>query len=104
LKSNRFTNSRFTWTGDGEPEQVLGFSVSSTFFETLGVRPLLGRTFTAGEDEPGRPRTVVVSERLWRRKYYGLTTEGRKQLRAGERSWARFAEAVFKVFAARQRA
>lgn len=66
---NRFTNSRFTWTGDGEPTQVIGFSVTATFFETLGVRPLLGRTFTAGEDEPGRPRGVVVSERLWRRRY-----------------------------------
>jgi predicted permease len=66
---NPFTNSRFTWTGDGEPEQVFGYRVTARFFDTLGVRPLLGRTFTAGEDEPGRPGTVVLSERLWRRRY-----------------------------------
>jgi transcriptional regulator len=36
-----------------------------------------------------------------RAKYYRLTAEGRKQLRAGERRWARFSEAVAKVFAAR---
>jgi putative ABC transport system permease protein len=66
---NPFTNSRFTWTGDGEPEQVAGYRVTAGFFDTLGVRPILGRTFTAGEDEPGRPRAVVLSERLWRRRY-----------------------------------
>jgi putative ABC transport system permease protein len=66
---NPFTNSRFTWTGDGEPEQVVGYRVTAGFFDTLGVRPILGRTFYAGEDEPGRPRAVVLSERLWRRRY-----------------------------------
>ena len=66
---NRFTNSRFTLTGDAEPEQVIGYSVTSTFFETLGSRPILGRAFTAGEDAPGRDLTVVLSESLWRRRY-----------------------------------
>jgi predicted permease len=66
---NRFTNSRFTLTGDGEPEQVIGYRVTASFFDTLGVRPIVGRTFAAGDDEPGRPRGVVLSERLWRRRY-----------------------------------
>ena len=35
------------------------------------------------------------------RRYYRLTAEGRTQLRAGERHWTRFSEAVQKVFAAR---
>jgi putative ABC transport system permease protein len=65
-----FTNGRFTWTSDGgQPEQIVGLNVTATFFETLGVRPILGSTFTAGDDQPGRPLTVVVSERLWRRRY-----------------------------------
>jgi PadR family transcriptional regulator PadR len=38
-----------------------------------------------------------------RAKYYRLTTEGRRQLHAGERSWTRFAGAVSKVFAAHRR-
>ena len=50
---NRFTNSRFTLTGDGEPEQVVGYRVTSTFFETLGVNPAVGRTFLAGERSAG---------------------------------------------------
>jgi transcriptional regulator len=43
-----------------------------------------------------------VSPKGRRAKYYQLTAEGRRQLRAGERDWARFAGAVVKVFAARQ--
>jgi PadR family transcriptional regulator PadR len=45
-----------------------------------------------------------VSPKGRRAKYYRLTAEGRRQLRAGERSWTRFADAVARVFAARQRA
>ncbi|MCI0366607.1 MAG: ABC transporter permease, partial [Phycisphaerales bacterium] len=67
---NLFTNSRFTWTSDGgEPETIVGISVTATFFETLGVQPILGRSFTIGDDQPGRDLTVVLSERLWRRRY-----------------------------------
>jgi predicted permease len=61
--------NRFTLTGDGAAEQILGLSVTAHFFETLGVRPLTGRTFAEGEDQPGRTPTVVLSERLWRRRY-----------------------------------
>ena len=42
-----------------------------------------------------------VSPKGRRAKYYRLTAEGRKQLKAGERNWTRFADAVSKVFAAR---
>ncbi|HEY7112732.1 MAG TPA: ABC transporter permease [Thermoanaerobaculia bacterium] len=64
-----FAPSYATLTGNGDAEQVVGMDVTSTFFETLGVRPLLGRAFAQGEDQPGRPPTVVLSERLWRRRY-----------------------------------
>ena len=64
-----FGRNRFTLSGDGDAEQVVGMGVTGTFFETLGVRPLLGRAFAPGEDQPGRPRSVVLSERLWRRRY-----------------------------------
>ena len=45
-----------------------------------------------------------VSPKGRRAKYYHLTAAGRTELRAGERSWRRFATAVSKLFAARQRA
>ena len=42
-----------------------------------------------------------LTEQNRRAKYYRLTTEGRKQLKAGEKDWTKFAAAVAKVFAAR---
>jgi hypothetical protein len=57
--------SRFTLTGDGEAVQISGLSVTASFFETLKARPLLGRTFANGEDQPGRDPTLLLSERLW---------------------------------------
>ena len=57
-----------TLTVDGPPEQVIGRAVTATFFDVLGVRPQLGRTFTAGEDVNGA-RVVVISDALWQRRY-----------------------------------
>jgi putative ABC transport system permease protein len=61
--------NRFTLTGDGAAEQIVGMSVSASFFETLQARPLVGRTFAADEDRPGSTLTIVLSERLWHRRY-----------------------------------
>ncbi len=57
--------NRFSLTGGGAPEQVIGAGVTAEFFDVLGVRPQRGRTFLAGEDKPGSPRTVVVSHGFW---------------------------------------
>jgi putative ABC transport system permease protein len=63
------------WTGNvtgGErPERIQGFQVSADYFDALGLRPALGRTFVAGEDEPGRDRLVVLSWGLWQRRFGG---------------------------------
>jgi putative ABC transport system permease protein len=56
-----------TLDGAGEPEQISGTYATSRFFAILGVRPVLGRVFEPGDDEPGRTRSVVISERLWQR-------------------------------------
>jgi putative ABC transport system permease protein len=40
--------------------------VTSSVFKMLGARPLLGRTFTEEEGQPGAPKTAVISEGLWR--------------------------------------
>jgi predicted permease len=53
----------------GVPEQVQGASVTAGFFSTLGVRPLIGRTFGEGEDKPGRNSMAVLSESIWRRRF-----------------------------------
>ena len=45
--------------------------MSFGFFETLGVRPLLGRTFRDEESRPDRPSVVVLSHALWRQRFGG---------------------------------
>jgi len=55
----------------GAPEQVQGASVTAGFFSTLGMRPLIGRTFAAGEDQPGAGSLAVLSESIWRRRFAG---------------------------------
>ena len=47
---------------------------SADLFDVLGVRPLLGRTFEAGEDQPGRGRVAVVSHAFWRQRFGGDPT------------------------------
>jgi len=56
----------FTLTGYGDPEQISGSSVSSSFFDVLGVRPALGETFHGGTADPN---AVVLSHRLWTRRF-----------------------------------
>ncbi len=58
-----------TLTGaDGTPEIVPGQSVTGSFFDVLGVRPILGRTFMPA-DETTDPGVVVLSEGFWRRQF-----------------------------------
>ena len=57
--------------GEKEPERVQGCRVSASLFPTLGVAPLLGRTFTPDEETPGKEREVVLSYGLWQRRYGG---------------------------------
>ena len=55
----------------GEPERAIQSLVTANFFGTVGVPAALGRTFEAGEDRPGREREVILSDRIWRRRFGG---------------------------------
>jgi putative ABC transport system permease protein len=57
-------------TVDGPPEQVLGRSVTANFFTVLGVRVALGRALTVDEERTRTP-VVLISHRLWQRRYSG---------------------------------
>lgn len=59
----------FTLTGNGEPEQLNGLRVTSSFFPTLGLRPLLGRNFTPAEDAPNGPAVALLSYELWQTRF-----------------------------------
>ena len=52
----------------GQPERILAARVSASIFPMLGIQPLLGRTFTAQEDEPGK-NVVILSYALWQHRY-----------------------------------
>lgn len=56
-------------TGTGEPEQVLGVVVTPGMFDLLGVRPALGRGFTAEDGVPNAAPVVVLGHDLWRRRF-----------------------------------
>jgi putative ABC transport system permease protein len=53
---------------NGTSETVLAQVVSSSFFDVLGVPPILGRTFVDDDDRQA-VAGVVISERLWRRRF-----------------------------------
>ena len=57
-----------TLTGEAEPEQVMSVRASANLFPLLGVAPLLGRTFTADEEQQ-KVRVVVISHGLWQRRF-----------------------------------
>ncbi|HSD28262.1 MAG TPA: ADOP family duplicated permease [Vicinamibacteria bacterium] len=63
------SDSMFTLTGHGDPELLVGYRFSADFFPMLGREPLLGRVFAAGEDRTGAEPVVVLSHRLWTRKF-----------------------------------
>jgi len=52
----------------GAPEEVIGAAVTANLLPLLGVPPLAGRLLTVEEEAPGH-RVVVLSERLWRRRF-----------------------------------
>ena len=58
-----------TLTGDGEPDQVIAVR-SLGLFPVLGIPARLGRTLMASDDEEGPRNVVVLSDRLWRRRYH----------------------------------
>lgn len=53
-------------TGSGQAERLAGTLATAGLFEMLQVQPSLGRTFRSDEEQPGRNRVAVISDRFWR--------------------------------------
>ena len=64
-----FRGENFNVTNQDEPERLQGYMVSATFFSTLGVSPIMGRTISAQEDMPGGAPVALIGEGLWKRKF-----------------------------------
>lgn len=62
-------NVLMTITGHDEAELVPSQNVTANLFELLGVKPELGRTFSAAEDKAGAPNVALISDSLWQRQF-----------------------------------
>src|SRR5919205_933979 len=61
----------FILYGRDEPERVQTGVVSANFFDVLGVKPLLGRSFTPDDDKPGGDAVLMLSYKYWQRSFGG---------------------------------
>ncbi len=64
-----YRSYNFNILGLGDAEQVRARFITSDFFSVLGVNPVIGRTFAPGEDDIGRSPIVMISEKVWKRKF-----------------------------------
>jgi putative ABC transport system permease protein len=61
----------FNLTGSGEPQRLMAYQVTASFFPLLGVRPIHGRFFTESEDTPEANKVVVLTYGFWQSRYAG---------------------------------
>src|SRR5437588_7053612 len=58
-------------SGSGEPERLSAAAVTGNYFQAMGVKPALGRTFLRENESPGRDQVAVLSYGLWRKRFGG---------------------------------
>jgi len=61
----------FNFVVRGEPEQLRGAAVMADYLNTLGIKPVAGRSFRPEEDRPGGPTVAAISYDLWQRLFGG---------------------------------
>lgn len=61
-------------TGEMGPERVTATEVTASFFQTIGVKPELGRVFAESEVSASDPRLAVIGYGLWKRRFAGDAT------------------------------
>jgi putative ABC transport system permease protein len=66
-----YMGSTVNITGSGVPEQASGLMVTDGLLPVLGATPLLGRSFTPADDQPGSPDTVLLTYGYWQRRFGG---------------------------------
>jgi putative ABC transport system permease protein len=78
----------FNASGAGEPEVVSVRQTQANFFGTLGVEPLIGRTFVKGEDAAGKNHEAVLSYGFWKRHFTGDHSAQEKTIELNNESYA----------------
>jgi predicted permease len=75
-------------TGIGEPERLSGQTVTWNYFQVLGVKPALGRSFEREDEEIGRAPVAIISAGLWARRFQSDPSITGKSVRLDDRSTA----------------
>src|ERR1700728_2987170 len=78
-----FSSMPFTMIGLGQPRSVVGGVVSGSYFEVMGLRPILGRLITPQDDGPKAAGVVVLTYRFWSTVYGKDPTVIGKTVRLG---------------------
>jgi len=81
-----FSTIGFTMVGLGEPHVVRAGVVSGSYFEVMGLRPVLGRLLNAGDDGPNAAGAAVLTHRFWMTSLKGDPSVIGKTVRLGTRS------------------
>jgi putative ABC transport system permease protein len=82
-----YANWSASIAGDGLTERLTGARMSANAFDLLGVSPAVGRLLTDHDDRPDAPLVVVLSHRLWQRKYGGAADAVGKAVRINGESF-----------------
>ncbi|MEO8448411.1 MAG: ABC transporter permease [Gemmatimonadota bacterium] len=68
-------------TDGAAAERVAADNATASLFSVLRVKPLMGRVFTAADEQPGHPAVVLISDGMWRRRFGGSTDVLGRELR-----------------------
>jgi predicted permease len=69
LLAGYINGSTVNVTIDGNPKRYTGAYVTNEFFRILGVSPIIGRDFTAADNQPGAEKVAIISHELWQRDF-----------------------------------
>src|SRR3954469_3988310 len=70
-------------TENQAPERIQGAYITSTLFQVLQVSPAIGRLFTQEEEQFGRHRVVLLSDKLWQRRFASAPNVAGREIRLG---------------------
>jgi putative ABC transport system permease protein len=73
--------------GRMEPEELHAERVTFELFAVLGVQPVVGRAFRADEDQPGHANYVLISHRLWERRFASDPAIAGKSIRLRDQNY-----------------
>ncbi len=76
-----FSQAQIDIAGDPAPERIDAASVSPEYFTLVRAQPLVGRLLAPPDHAPGAPRVVVLSDRLWKRRFGGDPGIAGRQIR-----------------------